>query len=232
MKTFLMILFIALCVGSAAAFIYLRITHVGLHGFWSKLVASALFVVGAFAAIIVRGGVHDSLYYVVLGLFFGMIGDALLELKLVYRPHDKQYTNAGILAFSLCHVCYIIGFSMYAGISKSVVVPAFVSLAIGAVLATIIIVNSPNLGVDFGAHKMPAYAYSFIVCISAVYGVALAILVPRLWIVAIGLVLFLVSDLVLSLIYWGCRNTNTMNIINLSTYYLAQILIMIFLFIA
>jgi len=232
MNTFLMILFITLCVGSAAAFIYLRITHVGLHGFWGKLVASALFVIGGFAALMMKTVASTYMYFILLGLFFGMIGDALLELKLIYRPHDRQYTNAGILSFSLGHVCYIIAISLFADATKDILVPVFVSLAIGAVLASIIIVNSGNLGVRFGVHKIPAYCYTFILCITAVYAVALAILIPKLWIVAIGLIFFLISDLILSLIYWGGRNTNVMNIVNLSTYYVAQILIMIFLFLA
>ena len=230
MNTFLMVLFITLCVGSAAAFIYLRIAHVGLHAFWGKLVASILFVMGGFFALLMKDAVKAYMLYILMGLFFGMIGDALLELKLVYRPHDRQYTNGGIAVFSIGHIFYVIGLSIYAAAVKEIVVPIFVSLAIGSVISTIILVNSSNMGVNFGVHKTLAYVYSFILSISAVYSVALAVLVPALWVFAIGLVFFLVSDLILSLIYWGGKNTNGMNIANLSTYYVAQILIMITLF--
>ena len=233
MNTTFMIIFIALCALATTLFIYMRIKHVGLHGFWTKLIASLIFVVGAVVAVMLKKEPARYMYFIVLGLIFGLIGDMLLELKLVYRPHDRQYTNGGILSFSMGHIGYIVALTMIATASgKDILVPVFVSLAIGSVMATIIMVNSPNLGVDFGVHKGPAFAYSFILCISFVYAVALAILIPTLWVMAVGLFFFLVSDLVLSLIYWGGRNTNVMNIINLSTYYIAQILIMTSLFLA
>ena len=233
MNTTFMIIFIALCVLATTLFIFMRIGHVGLHGFWTKLVASLVFVVGAVVALMLKKEPSKYMYFIVLGLMFGLVGDMLLELKLVYRPHDRQYTNGGILSFSIGHVGYVVALTMFAiANDKSILVPVFVSLAIGSVMASIIMVNSPNLGVDFGVHKGPAFAYSFILCISFVYSVALAILIPGLWVMSIGLLFFLVSDLVLSLIYWGGRNTNVMNIINLSTYYVAQILIMTSLFLA
>ena len=232
MNTFLMILFIVLCVASASLFIYLRTAHVGLHGFWGKVVASALFVIGGFSALIMKETTATYMYFIVLGLFLSMIGDMLLELKVIYRPHEYQYTNGGIVAFALGHTCYIIALTLFASASKDIIVPVFVSLAIGAVLATIIVVNSKNMGIDFSQHKGPVTAYSFILCIDFVYSVALSFLIPSLWIVAAGLLLFLVSDLFLSFIYWGNKNNNVMNILNLSFYYVAQILIMTFLFLA
>ena len=231
MNTFFMILFITLCVASASAFIYLRVTHVGLQGFWGKIIASALFVVGGIASLMFKSSTATYMYFIVIGLFLSMIGDALLELKLIYRPHEYQYTNGGICAFALAHVSYIVALTLFATSSKDILVPVFVSLAIGAVLATIIIVNSKNMGIDFSNHRGPVIGYSFILCIDFVYAVALAFLIPTLWIVAVGLLLFLVSDLFLSFIYWGNRNTNVMNILNLSFYYVAQIIMMAFLFI-
>ena len=230
MNTFLMILFITLCVGSASAFIYLRVTHVGLQGFWGKLIASALFVTGGISALMLKETASTYMYFFVIGLFLSMIGDVLLELKTIYRPHEYQYTNGGICAFALAHVAYIIGITIFATATKDILVPVFVSLAIGAVLATLIIVNSKSMGIDFSVHKGPVIGYSFILCIDFVYAVALSFLIPALWVVAVGLLLFLVSDLFLSFIYWGNKNTNKMNVLNLSFYYAAQIIIMIFLF--
>ena len=231
MNTALMITFITLCVASVATFIYFRISHVGLQAFWGKLISSCIFVIGGMVAIMLKKEPADYLYFILFGLFLGMVGDVLLELKVIYRPHDYQYTNAGILSFSLSHVCYIVGLSLFANATKDILVPVFVSLAIGAVLATIILVNSRAMHIDFGDHKIPAGAYSFILCISFVYSVALSFLIPSLWIVSAGLLFFLISDLILSFIYWGNKNNNVMNILNLSFYYVAQILIMTFLFI-
>ena len=231
MNTLFMILFIALCLGSAGAFIYMKVTHVGLQGFWSKLVASILFVIGGLVALMLKKTPSTFMYFIVIGLFLGMIGDILLELKVIYRPHEYQYTNGGICSFAISHVAYIVGITLFATATKDILVPVFVSLAIGAVLATIVIVNSKTMGINFDEHKGPVIGYSFILCIDFVYAVALAFLVPTLWVVAVGLLFFLASDLVLSFIYWGNKNTKVMNIVNLATYYVAQIMMMTFLFI-
>ena len=231
MNTLFMILFIALCIGSASAFIYLRVNHVGLHGFWGKLVASILFVIGGLVALMFKKTPSTFMYFIVFGLFLGMIGDILLELKVIYRPHEYQYTNGGICAFAISHVAYIVGLTLFATATKDILVPVFVSLAIGAVLATLVIVNSKTMGIDFNEHKGPVIGYSFILCIVFVYAVALAFLIPTLWIVAVGLLFFLASDLILSFIYWGNKNNKVMNILNLTFYYLAQIMMMSFLFV-
>lgn len=231
MNTFLMILFITLCVGSASAFIYMRINHVGLHAFWAKLVASALFVVGGFVAIMMKTNAPDCLSFILLGLFFCMIGDLLNELKIVYRPHEKQYMTGSLVVFALAQVMFVIGLTVLVAASKSVVVPIFVSLALGSVVATILLVNSNNVGLEFNAHKSAVFAYTFLVSIVTAYTIALAVLLPTLWIFAVGMVLFLVSNVVFAFINWGLKNSNTIHIVNLSAYYVAQILIMITLFV-
>lgn len=231
MNIFLMILFITLCVGSASAFIYMRIAHVGLQAFWAKLTASALFVVGGFIALMMKDNAPNYMFFILLGLFFGMIGDLLNELKLVYRPHEKQYMTGSLAMFGLGHVMYIIGLTMVASASKAIVVPIFVSLAIGSVVATILLVNSTNVGMDFNVHKSSVFAYTFLLSITSAYAVALAVLLPALWMFAIGMILFLASNVVFAFINWAFKISNTMNIVNLSTYYVAQILIMITLFV-
>lgn len=226
-----MILFILLCIASATAFIIIRVTHVGLQGFWGKLVASALFLTGGIVAVMLKETPSNYLYFFVIGLFLSMIGDILLELKIIYRPHDYQYTNGGIIAFTLAHVSYITGIVLFATATKDILVPTFVSLAVGAVLATIILVNSKNMKIDFSEHSLPVTIYTFILAIDMVLAIALSFLIPTMWVLASGLALFLVSDLILSFIYWGNKNTNVMNILNLGFYYAAQILVMTFLFI-
>ena len=231
MNTFLMILFITLCVGAASTFIYMRVTHVGLHAFWTKLIASGLFVVGGVVALIMKDNAPNYMFFVVLGLFFGMIGDLLNELKVVYRPHEKQYMTGSITVFGLGHIMYIIGLTTMAAASKSIIVPIFVSLALGSVLATILLVNSSNAGVDFNNHKSLVFAYTFLLGISTAYAVALAVIIPSLWLFAAGMLFLLVSNVVFAFINWGFKNSNKMHIVNLSTYYIAQILIMITLFV-
>ena len=125
MSTFLMILFITLSVASAALFIYLRIAHVGLRGFWGKLVASLIFTISGFVALMLKGKVETYMFFILLGLMLGMIGDILLELKIIYRPHDHQFTNGGILSFSVSHVMYIVALTLLASAKNEILLPVF-----------------------------------------------------------------------------------------------------------
>jgi hypothetical protein len=232
MNTFLMILFITLCVGSASAFIYMRVTHVGLQAFWTKLAASGLFVVGGFVAIMMKTTVSPYMLFILLGLLSCMIGDLFNELKIVYRPHEKQYMTGIIATFALGVVMFLVGLTNAVVASgQSIVVPIFVSLALGAVVATILIVNSNNVGMDFNVHKSAVFAYTFLVSIATAYTISLAVLLPVLWVFAAGMIFFLVSNVIFAFINWGLKESNTVTIVNLSTYYVAQILIMITLFV-
>ncbi len=230
MKTALSIIFLLLCLGSLTALITLKVTKVGMSFFWSKLLASIMFVISAVVAIMMKSTIETYVFFVLLGLIMGMLGDILLALKEYYKPHESQYLNGGFLSFAIGHIMYIVGFTLYAGSRAEVLVPIFVAIAIGSVLATIICINAGKLGVDFGRFSKQCYGYTFVICITFALMVALAFLVSKLWIVATALLLFLISDLVLSLLYFAPqKNLNLRWALNLGTYYVAQILIVAFL---
>ena len=230
MKTALSIIFLALSVSSLIWLIVTKCTKVGMPFFWTKLIASVAFVVSGFVAVMLKSTIELYVFFVLIGLVMGKLGDILLALKEIYKPHEGQYLNGGFLCFAIGHIMYIIGFSLYATKKAEILVPMFVGLAIGAVLATLICVNAGKLGIDFGRFKPQCYAYSFVLCITTTLMFALAIMVSKLWIVAAALLLFLISDLVLSLIYFAPRKDTNVNWgLNLGTYYVAQILIVAFL---
>lgn len=230
MKTALSIIFLLLCVGSLVMLITIKSTKVGMPFFWAKLCASIMFVVAGIVALMLKSTINTYMFFIMLGLIMGLIGDVLLALKEIYKPHEAQYLNGGFLSFAIGHVMYMIGFCLYTAKSANVLVPIFVALAIGAVLATLIVVNTGKLNVNFGRFTPQCYAYTFVLCITFAMMVALAIFASKMWIVASGLLLFLISDLVLSLIYFAPNKDNNLNwALNLGTYYVAQILIVAFL---
>ena len=68
-----------------------------------KSVASLFFI--AVAAVNLRyKGLHILPLFVVLGLIFGLCGDIWLELKVVYKEQDTEFTYAGFVSFALGHV--------------------------------------------------------------------------------------------------------------------------------
>lgn len=230
METALRILLLALCVSSLVWLIISKIRKGGMSFVWTKTIASAVFVISAFISVALKTTISPCNLLILLGLVCGMIGDILLALKEIYKPHEAQYLNGGFLSFAIGHLCYMIGFGIYANSKAELLVPIFVAVAIGAVIATIIIVNSRNMGLDFGNFSLQTKAYTFVLCITTCFMVSFAIMVSKLWIVATALLLFLLSDLFLSFIYFAPRkSTNTNWALNLSTYYVAQILIVAFL---
>lgn len=230
MKTALRVIFLLLSIASLVVLITTKVKKVGMSFFWTKLIASVAFVVAGFVAVMLKATIETYVMFVMLGLVMGMLGDILLGLKEIYKPHESQYLNGGFLCFAIGHIMYMVGFGMYANKSANILVPLFVALAIGAVVATLITVNAGKLGIDFGRFKPQCYGYTFVICITLAFMVALAILVSKLWIVASALLLFLISDLVLSFIYFApAKSTNLNWALNLGTYYVAQILIVTFL---
>ena len=63
-----------------------------------------------------------------------------------------------------------------------------------------------------------------------VYSLVLTVLDKAMWIFAVGMTLFFISDLILSLVYFANKKTNTMRALNWGIYYLAQQTLVLFIF--
>ena len=161
-----------------------------------------------------------------LGLVFSLIGDIVLDLKVIDRQHDFYYTNFGMGSFALAHMMYLFAII---GLSSGVKlwVPAVVSIAISlAVSSLIMLVLAKPLKLHFGKYFWQSYAYSFILIFMTSFSIYLAFSVARMWIFATGLSLFLASDLVLSTQYFSDKLDNKfLIVVNHALYYLAQIAI-------
>ena len=86
------------------------------------------------------------------------------------------------------------------------------------------------MGITFGKFTLPATIYSCFVISTFIYAVFLTFLVQFTWSLIIATTLFLASDLILSFMYFGDRNQTEMDVANKVTYYLAQIMYVVYLF--
>ncbi|MDR1238139.1 MAG: lysoplasmalogenase [Propionibacteriaceae bacterium] len=156
---------------------------------------------------------------VVLGLFFGLLGDVWLGVKELARPeHYDGYFKAGFGSFGLGHLCFVAGMLL-------VYRPGWLSIAGSVLLATIIpavlVFGAKWLRLDFGDFKWIAAGYGFLLCWTtavgfisaylgtqpgaiAAYSCCYPILQPEL--MGIGGAAFLVSDLILAAVYFGGLN--------------------------
>ena len=166
---------------------------------------------------------------VVVGLLFGMIGDIYLDLK-VLQDNDTIYLNTGMASFTLGHICYFSAFSIFAVQNRiDLLLPILLSVGISIVLSVGTMLSSKKLGLDFGKFYWQTAGYSFILNLMMVYTLILAIMGGS-WLLFVGLLLFLASDLVLSMQYFGGKAKDKPLIaINHGLYYAAQVMILLFI---
>lgn len=224
------IVLISICAILAIAFIVVRATIGGLVAFLLKTLASfslvaSAFVISAYSDIFAGDRIILSL--IGIGLLLGLIGDMLLDLKVVYN-NDKIYLNSGMLSFGLGHLCYFSAFSLYA-INNGLDLLSPVSIgAISAIIITfLIIVLAPKMHLDFGKYLWQTTLYTFVLSFMTVYTLVLAIMGGGTWLMFVGMILFFASDIVLSLQYFGEKLDNKiLIIINHTLYYSAQIILL------
>ena len=77
-------------------FLVMRCIVGGPLGIITKILASFSFMVVGLAGAFVNGMSNASLF-IVLGLLCGLIGDFVLDNKVVYKEHEDIYLNTGML---------------------------------------------------------------------------------------------------------------------------------------
>jgi len=199
-----------------------------------KTVTSFFFVATAVAAVMgnysLTGVMNsDKLLFmglIVLGLVCGVVGDLTLDLKITYRDsnmrHSDVYTFFGMAAFGIGHILYIVAVAMYFGFS------AWTILIAAGVTAAIFCTAIFLLKMSFGQFLIPSIVYAFL--LSLFFASALAAGIQTCFsltviLLSVGAGLFLLSDLVLSTIYFDGNDSRVMIIVNHVLYYAAQFLI-------
>lgn len=227
-----------LSVLSVVLFLIVRVLKGGALGVVTKAFASftfmALAIVGA-----LKNGFDTVGALIILGLLCGLIGDIVLDNKVVYKEHQDIYLNSGMASFGIGHIFYFIAATLVmvslndpqsAGISTSTV-NILIALGISVVLTTGIMLMSKPMKLNFGKFFYQTLAYTLILTFMSAYSVILAIAVPAMWSFAVGICLIFVSDLILSTQYFGGQQDNKLFIIlNHAIYYLGQIAIAVSLF--
>lgn len=194
-------------------------------GVFLKNATSIFFILTAVCGIVKNSASWKYGLLIVVGLVFGMLGDIYLDQKWVYPKDMKQYLYAGFICFGIGHLFYIPALVTTAHIGmKLMVIPVIA----GIVVAAGNLVLEKPMKQKFGQYKAIVTVYSFILAAMVATAVVAAFVSkhPAFIVYAIGSVLFLVSDLVLSPMYFGeGKNTPTNFIVNHVTYYLGQYMI-------
>ena len=221
------ILLLVLAIATAILFSILRVTHGGMVSLMTKTLASFCFVLLG-VVVVFEYPLGKIGMFVILGLICGMIGDILLDLKSVDHSREDAYLNFGMLAFGIGHVFYVLFMSFLSG--KNVLVEALIAGAFAIVFTLAVVFFSKQLlGLKLGKFVIQAGGYACMLSFAAAFAVALAFTLSFLWPLAIALVAFWLSDIVLSIMYFGGKSENKfLSILNHVLYYGAQIAIALF----
>lgn len=231
---------IIICIISAVIFICLGITKGKLYGLISKIIASLCFVgAGIYATLklnpdsfttINMQSHPDWAWFLVAGLILGLIGDIFMDLKEQNLSDKDLYLNTGMLSFGIGHFMYFAGLTLCTNIRCNILIPIAIAVVLGIIITLIIFTNSNSFGIEWGDFKWQSFAYSLVLSVMFAYSIVVAVLDHTRWMFAVAMTLFFISDILLSLIYFADRKSKTMRALNWGTYYLAQIFIVLFIF--
>lgn len=186
-----------------------------------KAIAGVGFVAVAVSAFISNPVNRLNFSLIMCGLLFGMAGDFLLAMREVKPRRQDAFTMAGIGAFLAGHIFYIILFYCIDSIS-------FLAPVIAAVVGISIIVACKYVfKFEFGKLFIPACIYAVVIMymlLCAIFVAITAYSIVTLHLL-IGAVLFVISDLILSFIYFSPKKIAILGGFNLTSYFAAQILI-------
>ena len=194
-------------------------------GVFLKNTVSIFFILTAALGLYVN---PDSLKYalpIICGLVFGMLGDIYLDQKWVYPDDMKKYLYAGFISFGIGHLFYIPAMVRAAGLDLKLL---FIPVAVGVVVGVGNLLLEKPMKQNFGEYKVIVTIYGFILAFMAATAVVCAVVTGKTTFIlfAAGGVFFLLSDLILSPMYFGeGKNTPLNFVLNHVTYYLGQYLI-------
>lgn len=239
---FTLIFGLIICVLATSIFISVRVNKGELAGVFSKTVASFCFI--AFALLLLAQKVNLNTYSIygvvclVLGLVLGLIGDILLDLKVVYPFHKDKYLYAGMTSFLVGHIFFIISMILFSyneiNFFANHLLPFFLVI-VGTAILTVItwLVSTKVLKLNYDRFSAFVNIYTFVLIFTTLLSLYIACVVSTIpmYVLTIGFVLFLASDLVLSMQYFGGKLMDKkLIIINHALYYLAQIIIAMFVY--
>lgn len=213
----------ALGLASLIAFLVKCNKERSVFGVVLKTMASIFFILAAGFGLLQN---PENLFYgvfVIFGLVFGMLGDIFLDLKWVYPPDDPKYLLTGFSVFGIGHFFYMAAIANAVGFGIG---DFFIPAVAGIVLAVGNLFLEKPMKQNFGKFRPIVTLYGFILAASAataIYAMVVTDFAAAWTLFSVGGVLFLLSDLVLSPMYFGeGKNTPINFVINHVLYYAAQ----------
>lgn len=173
--------------------------------------------------------------YILIALFFGLLGDVFLDIKFITKEHEDVFTRLGFISFGAGHILFITGLFtnyFYSGIHPLyIIIPAIIAVA----LAVFTLFMEKLMPIKYGSMKpfVPTYGFVLFFVTAIYFGFSIFYhwQYATLTIMSIAFVLFALSDLILNNTYFSQGFDKPIHIIiNHVLYYIAQFMIAASLF--
>ena len=215
---------LAIGITATIVFLVLRVKKGGIAALYAKAIASCCFIATALAAMNRNRVFLEFGTLILAGLILGMLGDIWLDLKWIYLQDKNSYLYAGFISFLLGHLCFITAIFRSAPWNSFSII---MSIVLALVIGLIAILMEKPLKMKYGKFKLIVFLYSCTLALTMTSSMMTAYITKfklSAWIVmSVGALLFLLSDLVLSGMYFGeNKNTKGNIILNHTLYYAAQ----------
>lgn len=223
-----MFYYIVLSIGLAVSLIFCfqRSKGYSIKNMLFKSVSSLCYLLTGVFALINNSDAYIYGSLIIMGGALGLVGDILLDLKGIYKSEEKTYLNAGFIFFLVGHIFYT-GAVIYSVRMKWWL--AIIAAAISIIIGVGTILSANIMKVHYGAYrKIVAVYVSFLAMTMATSVIAAIVSGFRKGYVlmAVGSILFLLSDAVLSSTFFGRGKDKPIHLfINHFLYYAGQYLI-------
>ncbi|MBR5438280.1 MAG: lysoplasmalogenase [Clostridia bacterium] len=196
-----------------------------IGGVFIKNITSLFFLFTTATAIYYNQDFWKYGILILIGGVFGILGDIYLDQKWLYPQHNDSYLNAGFVSFGIGHFFYMGAISLHLGFGiKDFLVP----LIAGVGVAAFTLITEKPTKCNFGKFRAIVTVYCLVIGAMAgttLWGMIQTGFSVQYIVLVVAAVLFLLSDIVLSSMYFGTKNTPAFFVINHTTYYFAQFLI-------
>lgn len=168
-----------------------------------------------------RGG-HFYFYFILTALILSFLGDVLLAFPIDIARGVNRNFIAGLLSFALAHIFFSISFITMTSLTIK-------DLLLFLIIASALLITL-KLIKGFNYNGMFPFVVLYLLIISFMVAKALSVLSMLTFnfgalLIVIGAILFFISDIILSFIYFHSKNFKKLVPLNLITYYIGQALI-------
>ncbi|MCH5321810.1 MAG: lysoplasmalogenase [Eubacterium sp.] len=223
-----MFYYIVLAVGAVVSlvFCYQRRLGFSVKNVLFKSVSSLCFLLTAVFALINNRDAYTYGSLIIMGGALGLVGDILLDLKGIYKQHESIYLKGGFIFFLVGHIFYISAVVYSLKITWWIVLLAAV---VSAVIGIVTVAMANVMKVHYGAYRKIVAVYVAFLAMTMVISIVATVISgfqKGYIIMAVGSVLFLLSDVVLSNTFFGRGKDKPHHFfINHFLYYAGQYLI-------